>query len=160
MVTIQILCVGKLKESFWTAAEAEYAKRLSSFCKITITQLPEEKLPENPSGAQIETALAREGTAILTRVPKNARITALCVEGETFSSEVLASWLTRQMVDGVSTLVFVIGGSYGLHPTVKDAAHLRLSMSLMTFPHHLARIMVLEQLYRTFKINEGSKYHK
>ncbi len=160
MVTIQILCVGKLKEAFWTAAEAEYVKRLSSFCKITVTQLPEEKLPENPSGAQIEAALAREGAALQAKILKNSRVAALCVEGEAFSSEDLASWLTRQTVDGISALVFVIGGSYGLHPAVKEAAHLRLSMSPMTFPHHLARIMVLEQVYRAFKINEGSKYHK
>lgn len=160
MVTIHVICVGRLKESFWTAAEAEYAKRLSSSCRLTITQLPEEKLPDSPSKAQIEAALAREGAAIFSKIPKNARIAALCVEGEAFSSEALSGWLTRQTVEGASTLVFIIGGSYGLHPSVKEKAHLRLSMSAMTFPHHLARIMVLEQLYRAFKIGEGSKYHK
>jgi len=160
MVTIQILCVGKLKESFWMAAEAEYAKRLSSYCKLNITQLPEEKLPDSPTNAQIEAALAKEGAAILAKIPKSAYLIALCVEGDAFSSENLASWLTRQAVDGVSAFVFVIGGSFGLHKTVKEKAHMRLSISPMTFPHHLARIMVLEQIYRAFKINDGSKYHK
>ncbi|NLF34475.1 MAG: 23S rRNA (pseudouridine(1915)-N(3))-methyltransferase RlmH [Clostridiales bacterium] len=160
MVGIHLLCVGKLKEPFYQAAAAEYAKRLSAHCKLSLVQLPEERLPERPSPAQVEDALAREGAAILARCPRGAPLVALCVEGALLSSEALAQRLDGWMVSGVSSLAFVIGGSFGLHPMVKEQAALRLSMSPMTFPHHLARIMLLEQLYRGFQINAGSRYHK
>ena len=160
MGNIQILCVGKLKEKHFAAACAEYQKRLSAFCKLTVTELPEVRLPEHPSQAQIDAALAREGEAILAKLPKGGKVVALCVEGDLLSSPQLAKRLDGWMVDGASQLTFVIGGSFGLHPAVKAQAHLRLSMSPMTFPHHLARVMVLEQLYRAFQITAGTRYHK
>lgn len=160
MIRISLLCVGKLKEKFYASACAEYSKRLMSFCRLELTELPEEKLPETPSPAQIDAALAKEAAAILDKVPKGARLIALCVEGDLLSSRQLADTLERWEGQGVSALALVIGGSFGLHPSVKEAAALRLSMSPMTFPHHLARVMVLEQLYRAFQIRKGTRYHK
>ena len=160
MVTIQVLCVGKLKEKHFAAACAEYEKRLGGFGKLSVTELPEERLPEDPSQAQIDAALEKEAGRILAKVPRGGKLTALCVEGQALSSEALAGKLEDWTVGGASQLVFVIGGSFGLHPSVKAAAALRLSMSPMTFPHHLARVMVLEQLYRAFQITKGTKYHK
>ena len=160
MDAIQILCVGKLKEKFYTEAAAEYAKRLSAYCRLTVTELPEERLPKAPAPAQIEAALAREGAAILAKYPARSSLVALCIEGQMRSSEELAQLLSSWERRGERQLTFVIGGSYGLHASVKAAAWATLSMSPMTFPHHLARVMLLEQIYRGFKINEGSSYHK
>ena len=141
-------------------AAAEYAKRLSRFCKLEITELPEERLPEDPSPAQIEAALSKEADAIRGKLPPSALIIAMCVEGKQRSSEELARLMADSASRGESHLVFLIGGSFGLHPSVKALAAVKLSMSPMTFPHHLARVMLLEQIYRGFKINEGSAYHK
>lgn len=160
MGNIQILCVGKLKEKHFAAACAEYQKRLSAFCKLTVTELPEVRLPEHPSQAQIDAALAREGEAILAKLPKGGKVVALCVEGELLSSPQLARQMAAWAVEGTSQLSFLIGGSFGLAEGVKARAHLRLSMSPMTFPHHLARIMLLEQIYRAYQISAGTKYHK
>lgn len=160
MQKVTILCVGKLKEKFYTEAAAEYVKRLGRFCKIEILELPEDRLPEDPSPAQIEAALAREGEAIKAKLPPSAAIIAMCVEGKTMSSEALAALMAQGANQGQSHLVFLIGGSFGLHPSVKALASVRLSMSPMTFPHHLARVMLLEQIYRGYQINAGSKYHK
>ncbi|MEG1857387.1 MAG: 23S rRNA (pseudouridine(1915)-N(3))-methyltransferase RlmH [Pseudoflavonifractor sp.] len=160
MLNVQMICVGKLKERFYIDGAAEYQKRLGGYCRFTLTELPEERLPENPSPAQIEAALRREGTLILQRLPKSCTLTALCIEGALCSSEALAEKLETWAGQGRSHLAFVIGSSFGLHPDVKAAADWRLSMSPMTFPHHLARVMLLEQLYRGFKITEGSGYHK
>ncbi len=160
MQTIQLICVGKLKEKFYADAAAEYAKRLGAYCKLTVWELPEERLPDKPSPAQIDAALDREGGRILAKLPPGAAAVALCVEGTALSSEELAARMEKWAVQGVSQLAFLIGGSFGLHPKVKSRAALRLSMSPMTFPHHLARVMALEQIYRAFKINEGSSYHK
>lgn len=160
MVNIHLLCVGKLKEPHFAAACAEYTKRLGTSCKLTVTELPEVRLPEDPSPAQIEAALAKEGEAILAKLPKGAKVVALCVEGSLLSSRKLAQTLADWQVAGTSSIALVIGGSFGLHPDLKAKAQLKLSMSPMTFPHHLARVMVLEQLYRAFQINAGTKYHK
>lgn len=160
MQKVTVICVGKLKERFYSEAAAEYAKRLGRYCRLEIVELPEQRLPENPSQAEIDRALAREGAAIRARIPAGAAVVALCVEGELRSSEALAALLERQAGAGEKGLAFVIGGSCGLHPDLKDAAWLRLSMSPMTFPHHLARVMLLEQLYRSYQIREGGKYHK
>ena len=160
MQKVTLLCVGKLKEKFYADAAAEYVKRLSRYCDLTVTELPEERLPEDPSPAQIEAALAKEAAAIRAKLPPSAFLIALCIEGKERSSEELA----RQMADwasrGEKQLVFLIGGSFGLHPSIKDAAGARLSMSPMTFPHHLARVMLLEQIYRAYQINAGTRYHK
>ena len=160
MQKVTILCVGKLKEKFYTEAAAEYVKQLGRFCKIDIIELPEDRLPEDPSPAQIEAALAKEGDAIKAKLPSSATIIAMCVEGKTMSSEALAKLMAQGANQGQSHLVFLIGGSFGLHPSVKALASVRLSMSPMTFPHHLARVMLLEQIYRGYQINAGSKYHK
>ena len=160
MLSIHIICVGKMKEPFYIGAAEEYRKRLSAYCKLTITELPEEKLPQSPSQAQIDAALAREGQAIRAKLPANSSLIALCVEGKPHSSEDLAQLVNRWEQTSAKHLVFLIGGSYGLDPTLKKEAWVRLSMSPMTFPHHLARVMLLEQVYRAFKINEGSAYHK
>ena len=160
MLSVHILCVGKLKEKFYTEAAAEYVKRLSAYCKLDLQELPEERLPQNPSQAQIDAALRKEADAILQRLPKGSAVTALCVEGKGLSSEELSRRMTDWAGQGRSQLCFIIGSSYGLHPAVKERADLRMSMSRMTFPHHLARVMLLEQLYRGFKIAEGSSYHK
>ena len=156
MQKVTILCVGKLKEKFYADAVSEYSKRLSRFCKLDIVELNEERLPEDPSPAQIEAALSREADTIRAKLPPAAMAVALCVEGKQRSSEELA----RLMADSVSHLVFLIGGSFGLHPSIKELAAVRLSMSPMTFPPHLARVMLLEQIYRAYQINAGTKYHK
>ena len=160
MVSIHLICVGKLKEKHFAAACGEYEKRLGPFCRLTVTELAEERLPENPTQAQIDAALEKEAARILEKLPKGARRIALCVEGKLLSSPQLARTLEDWMVEGTSSIALIIGGSFGLHPSVKQQAHLRLSMSPMTFPHHLARVMVLEQLYRAFQITAGTRYHK
>ena len=123
-------------------------------------ELPEERLPEDPSPAQIEAALLKEAAAIRAKLPAGASLIALCVEGDLRSSEALARQMAAWASQGVGQLVFLIGGSFGLHPSIKGSAKLRLSMSPMTFPHHLARVMVLEQIYRAYQINAGTRYHK
>ena len=160
MQKVSIVCVGKLKEKFYNDAAAEYAKRLSRFCKLEITELPEERLPEDPSPALIDAALAREAEAIRAKLPAGAFPIAMCVEGPLLSSEELAKRMAGWANQGGSHLVFLIGGSFGLHPSVKAAASARISMSPMTFPHHLARVMLLEQIYRAYQINAGARYHK
>ncbi len=144
MQKVTVLCVGKLKEAFYAAAVAEYQKRLQRHCKLEIVELPEQKLPESPAPAEIEQALAREAALIEEKLPKGGAVIALAQ---------LAS-------AGASQLTFLIGGSFGLHPRVKQRADLRLSMSPMTFPHHLARVMLLEQIYRAYQIDAGTRYHK
>ncbi len=160
MLTVTLACVGRLKEEYWRAACAEYSKRLSPFCKLNIVEIEEERLPNDPSDAQITAALQAEGHRLLSRIPAGASMIALCIEGKEMPSPDLAGQLTKWTVDGVSHIAFVIGSSCGLSDLVKQSARLRLSMSPMTFPHQLARVMVLEQLYRAMQINNGSKYHK
>ena len=159
-VRIQLICVGKMKEKFYIDAAAEYVKRLSAYCRLQVVELPEERLPADPPQAQIDAALEKEGAAIRGKLAPGAALVALCVEGEEKSSEALSRLLAGWTTAGTGSLAFVIGGSYGLHPSLKAEARLRLSMSPMTFPHHLARVMLLEQIYRAFKISEGSGYHK
>ena len=160
MQKVTIICTGKLKEKFYLDAAAEYAKRLSRFCTLTILELPEERLPESPSPAQIEAALAREADAVRAKLPAGCLLIAMCVEGQERSSEALARYLAEAAARGAGHIVFLIGSSYGMHPSLKQQADLRLSMSPMTFPHHLLRVMLLEQIYRAYQIKAGSKYHK
>lgn len=160
MLSVHLICVGKLKEKFYLEAAAEYQKRLSAYCRLTLVELPEEKLPQNPTQGQIDQALFKEAQAIRAKLPPSASVIALCVEGKERSSEDFARLLATWEHSSAKHLVFVIGGSYGLDPALKAEAWARLSMSPMTFPHHLARVMLLEQLYRAFKIQEGSSYHK
>ena len=160
MQKVTIICTGKLKEKFYLDAAAEYAKRLSRFCTLTILELPEERLPESPSPAQIEAALAREADAVRAKLPAGCLLIAMCVEGQERSSEALARYLAEAAARGAGHIVFLIGSSYGMHHSLKQQADLRLSMSPRTFPHHLLRVMLLEQIYRAYQINAGSKYHK
>ena len=159
MLSVYLICVGKLKEKFYQDACAEYGKRLSPYCKLTVVEIPEVKLSKKPTLGEITTALSKEGDAIRAKLPPSSRVVALCVEGRMRSSEELAHMLPAAGSRD-KHLVFLIGGSHGLHPSVKAEAQVQLSMSPMTFPHHLARVLLLEQLYRAFKINEGSAYHK
>lgn len=160
MQQIKLICVGKLKERFYTDASKEYLKRLSAFCKAEIEEVPEARLPENPSRAEIDAALKSEAEAIAGKLPKGSAVIALCIEGQQMDSTAFAGLLGRSAAEGTSKLSFIIGGSNGLHPDIKSGAKLCLSMSPMTFPHHLARIMLLEQLYRGYMILAGGKYHK
>lgn len=160
MQKISLICVGKLKEPFYAAAVAEYQKRLTRHCKLEILELPEQRLWDDPSPAEIEQALAREAAVIEEKLPRSATLIAMCIEGKLLSSTELSETITRLGATGSSQLVFLIGGSFGLHPRIKEQAALRLSMSPMTFPHHLARVMLLEQIYRAYQIAGGSKYHK
>ena len=160
MMNLHIICVGKLKETFYTQAAAEYQKRLSPFCKLQLTELPEEKLPQDPSQAQIDAALKKEAAVIRSKLPPNAAVVALCIEGKLHSSEALAGLLRTWENNPAKHLVFLIGSSHGLDQSLKAEAWVRLSMSPMTFPHHLARVMLLELVYRAFQINNGSRYHK
>lgn len=159
MQRITVLCVGKLKEKFYADAAAEYCKRLSRYCKIEVTELPETRLPEDPSPAEIKKALAAEANAIRQKLEGGA-VVAMCIEGQTCSSEALSKKLAAFALEGKSKMTFLIGGSFGLDETLKKQADWRLSMSPMTFPHHLARVMLLEQIYRACQIAEGTRYHK
>lgn len=160
MLNISIICVGKLKEKFWTEACNEYSKRLKGFCNFSVSEVDEEKLPDNPSRTQIQNTLEKEGQRIISKIPKNAKVISMCIEGKQRSSEKLAKELSGMAVNGASSIVFVIGGSWGLSDEVKNMSFIRLSMSEMTFPHQLARVMLCEQIYRAFQINANGKYHK
>lgn len=160
MQKVTLICVGKLKEKFYAQATAEYAKRLSRFCKLEIVELPESRLSDSPSPAEISQALTAEAALIEAKLTKGSALVAMCIEGEELSSPQLAEKMRQFAVSGVSNLTFLIGGSVGLSPAIKAQADFRLSMSPMTFPHHLARVMLLEQIYRAYQINAGTKYHK
>ncbi len=157
---LTIITVGKLKEPFYKSAVAEYEKRLKAYGGINIIELPEVKLPDNPSRAQIDAALKKEAEAVRQKLPKNSWLCVLTPEGKLLSSEELANKFSSVRTGGKSDLVFLIGSSFGIDPELKAQGDFRLSMSPMTFPHHLARVMVLEQIYRAESILAGSKYHK
>ena len=157
---ITILCFGTLSERHFADAFAEYAKRLSPVCNFECVELREKRLAADPSAAQIADALAAEGREVLARIPPRACAVVLAVEGRELASEALSAYLDDKMSAGTSEFVFVIGSSYGLSPEVKRRADLLLSMSKMTFPHQLARVMLAEQLYRAAQIRAGTKYHK
>ncbi len=160
MFDITLICMGKLKEKFYTAAAAEYEKRLKGYCQFKILELPEVRLPEDPSPAEIAAGLEKEAEQIFSKIPKGAWFCVLTPEGKVVSSEALAAKMKDVKLSGKSNACFLIGSSFGMSPRVKEKADFKLSMGPMTFPHHLARIMVLEQLYRAEAIQAGSKYHK
>lgn len=160
MFSITLICMGKCKEKFYISAAEEYAKRLKGFCDFRLVELPEYRLPEDPSPAQIAQGLRKEAEAIRAAIPRGAWFCALTPEGKELSSEALAKTLQTVKTSGRSSACFLIGSSFGMDPEIKAFADLKLSMSPMTFPHHLARVMVLEQLYRAESIQSGSKYHK
>ena len=157
---VTILCVGKLKESYWREACTEYQKRITPFFRLDTVEIAEERLPADPSPAQIRQAIDEEGKRLLKRCPADAAAFSLCIEGKVLSSPGFASTLDRLSVNGSGHVTFFIGGSYGLSDEVKAFADRHLSFSPLTFPHQLARVMLLEQLYRAAQISFGGKYHK
>lgn len=157
MVPVNIIALGQLKESYFRAAADEYKKRLRCVNEI---ELRDERLAQSPSDAQIEAALEREAERILAAIPKRSFTIAMCIEGNQMSSEAFADTLDKAALSGHSSVTFIIGSSHGLAERVKSAADLRLSMSKMTFPHKLARVMLLEAVYRASEISAGSRYHK
>ncbi len=159
MIKITLISLGKLKEKYLRDAVEEYTKRLSRYCSLDIVELEPVRLPENPSQSEIENALEKETEIIIKKLPSNADIFTLCIEGKSLSSEEFSENIALSQNLG-KNLVFIIGSSYGLCERVKNLSKLKLSFSKMTFPHQLFRVMLLEQIYRSFKIIEGSKYHK
>ena len=160
MFDITLIAMGKLKEKFYLSAAAEYEKSLNGYCRFKILELPEVRLPEDPSPAEISAGLEKEAEMIFSKIPKGAWLCVLTPEGKLLSSEQLADKMKAVKLSGKSSACFLIGSSFGMSPRVKEKADFKLSMSPMTFPHHLARVMVLEQLYRAEAIQAGSKYHK
>lgn len=160
MFDITLICMGKLKEKFYLSAAAEYEKRLKGYCSFHLIELPEVRPPENPSPAEISAGLAKEADSILTKIPKGCWFCIFTPEGKLLSSEALADKLKEVKLSGKSSVCFLIGSSFGIAQRIKQMADFKLSISPMTFPHHLARIMVMEQLYRAEAIQAGSKYHK
>ena len=159
MVGVKFITLGTLKESYLREAAAEYEKRLGAFCKTQIVQLKEEKLPDNPSDGAIKQALDREAQKIMAEIPPRAFKIAMCVEGKQLSSEELAEKLEDVSVR-YPDICFIIGSSHGLADSVKNACDMRLSVSKLTFPHQLMRVLLLEAVYRAFNIVKGTRYHK
>ena len=160
MLNIKLICVGRLREKFYIDAFDEYARRLSAYCKFECVELNEVKLGDKPSDKEIENALVRESADIEKAIPKDAYVIAMCVGAKQLKSEELAQKIKSLAISGRGKICFIIGGSFGMAESVKKRADMRLGMSAMTFPHHLARVMLTEQIYRSFKIIEGSRYHK
>ena len=160
MFTVTLITMGKLKEKFYLSAAEEYTKRLKGYCEFHLYELPEYRLPDDPSPAEIAAGLEKEAESIFSKIPKGAWFCVFTPEGKTLSSEAFAQKLKDVKLSGKSSACFLIGSSFGISPKVKEKADFKLSMGPMTFPHHLARIMVLEQLYRAEAIQAGSKYHK
>ncbi len=160
MLGVTVIALGKLKEKYLREACDEYIKRLSALCKLKIFELEPVKLSDNASNAEIDKALKKEAQMIFSKIPNGAKCIAMCIEGKQMPSEKLSEFFEKTSVSGCADIVFIIGSSYGLDEEVKRKADLKLSMSEMTFPHQLARVMLLEQVYRAFMISGGSKYHK
>ena len=159
-MNISIICVGKLKEKYWTDAVAEYSKRLKSYCSLDIVELKESRLPDKAGAAEELAVKEAEGQEILRKLKDNVYVITLEVKGKELSSEKLAEKIDKLGIDGVSNIAFVIGGSLGLSEAVSQRADFKLSFSPMTFPHQMMRVILLEQIYRSFKINRNETYHK
>ena len=161
MIKINIICIGKIKEKYFTDAISEYAKRLTAFCKFSIIELSEEKIrSNNPNQSQIDEVIEAEGKRIIQKISQSDYVVAMCIEGKMLSSEELSKTIDNVSLNGKSTIDFIIGGSYGMSNEVKSRANLKLSMSRMTFPHTMARMVLSEQIYRAFEISTNGKYHK
>lgn len=156
---INILCVGKIKEEFIRAGIDEFLKRLSRYAKVNILEADDEKIPANPSGAELEAVKEREADKLMKRIPVNSYVIVLAIQGKPLSSEGLAEMMEELMVQGQSEITFIIGGAVGLHQKVIDQAHYILSFSKMTFTHQMIRMILLEQIYRAFRIMKGEPYH-
>lgn len=161
MININLIAIGKLKESYLRDAVSEYSKRLSGFCKLNIIELPESRLSDNPSEKEIQNALSNEAKLIESYINKKSVFNiVMCIEGKQLSSEELSSKIEEVGINGKSTINFIIGSSFGISTEIKSFSDMKLSMSKMTFPHQLARVLLLEQIYRAFQISNGGKYHK
>ncbi len=159
-MTITVICVGKLKEKYWTAAVSEYSKRLSRFCRLQVIEVADEPAPEPVRAGDRERILSKEAERIRKKIPAGSHVTALAVDGKPFSSEEFSAWMDGLRVSGISSLTLLIGGSLGIHEDLLRESDMRLSFSRMTFPHQLMRVITLEQIYRAFKISSGEPYHK
>ncbi|MBE7030161.1 MAG: 23S rRNA (pseudouridine(1915)-N(3))-methyltransferase RlmH [Ruminococcaceae bacterium] len=157
---IKLICVGKLKEAYLRDAVAEYSKRLGRFCTLEVVELPDEKIPERASQAQMEKVIATEGERIAKHIGAGEFVVPMCIEGKQLASEQFAKTLAEVTLRGMSTVTFIIGGSLGIADHIKKQGDFKLSLSAMTLPHQLARVVLLEQIYRAFKINAGQEYHK
>ena len=160
MMNINFIVLGKLKEKYMKDFSAEYEKRLSAYCKVSVTELEPVKLSDNPSQSEIDNALSKETQMILSKTPKGSYVFSMCIEGKQLSSEELSQKLEDIALSGKSTVTFIIGSSFGLSDEIKKMSDFKFSMSKMTFPHKLARIMLTEQVYRAFSISNNGKYHK
>ncbi len=160
MLSVNIICIGKIKEKYWSEAIAEYKKRLGAFCKFRIVELDEEKTYGNPNASGINSILNAEGKRIINALSKGSFTVAMCIEGKQLTSPELGEKLSDIALSGYSSVDFIIGGSWGLSDEVKNRSDLKLSMSRMTFPHQMARVVLSEQIYRAFEINNNGKYHK
>lgn len=157
---ISILCVGRLKEQFFTKAVEEYQKRLGAYCKLEIIECPDEKTPEQASGVEQTKIKSCEGERLLKYVKEDARVIALAIEGKQYSSEGFAELIAETGLHGTSHIQFIIGGSLGLSEAVLKRSDMQISFSKMTFPHQLMRVILLEQIYRSYRINNNQPYHK
>lgn len=160
MINITVIALGKLKEKYMRDFCDEYVKRLSAYCKLNIIELPPKALPDNPSQSEIEQALKSEAQMIKAKISPNSYVFSMCIEGKQMPSEAFSNKLSNLAIDGKSSIVFILGSSFGLDCEIKKLSDERFSMSEMTFPHQMARVMLLEQLYRAFQIAKGGKYHK
>lgn len=159
-MNIAVICVGKLKEKYFRDGVQEYSKRLGRYCKLSVIEVSDEKTPDNASEKEELQIKEKEGEAILKNIKDNMFVIALDLKGEMISSEQLADYINNLSVRGDSNLAFVIGGSLGLSKSVLSRANYRLCFSKMTFPHQLMRVILLEQIYRAYRINNGEPYHK
>ena len=160
MINITVIALGRLKEKYMREFCEEYQKRLSAYCRLNIIELTPKALSDNPSQTEIQQALEAEAQQIKAKIPANSYIFSMCIEGKQMPSEAFSQKISKLAVDGKSNLVFIIGSSFGLSEQIKKMSDECFSMSEMTFPHQMARVMLLEQLYRAFQISSGGKYHK
>lgn len=160
MFKIHIICVGNLKEKYLKDGCLEYIKRLSSYCKLSIVQVDEYKVPNNPSDSEITTAIKAEGKRIISKISSESFVVSLCIEGNMISSESLSKKINELSIYGKSDITFIIGGSFGLSDGVKNMSNFKMSLSKMTFTHQMTRMILLEQIYRSFQILNSGKYHK
>jgi 23S rRNA (pseudouridine1915-N3)-methyltransferase len=160
MLHIQVVCVGKMKEKYWVDACAEYAKRLTAYCKLTTIEVADEKAPDHCTEHEMNLIKDKEGQRILAALRSDDFVVALAIQGQSWSSEQLANQIEDWVTYGKSRIVFVIGGSLGLANGVLERADVKLSFSKMTFPHQMVRVFLLEQVYRAFRIIRGHAYHR
>lgn len=159
-MNITIIALGKLKEKYMRDFSEEYQKRLSAYCRLNIIELSPKKLPDSPSHSEINNALEAEARQIKAKIPSGAYVFSMCIEGKQMSSTEFSQKISKLAVDGKSNIVFILGSSFGLSEEIKELSDSKFSLSEMTFPHQMARVMLLEQLYRAFQISSGGKYHK